>query len=94
MFTFLVVGGIQGYESELVLAYAQSIGIGQCTGLFFTIPIVLLFSYTKTHKYQSIDIILPMVGVALFVLVYIEGVYEIVLNLIQTAETAIASAGV
>ncbi|MBE5762697.1 MAG: hypothetical protein E7338_00545 [Clostridiales bacterium] len=94
LFTFLVVGGIQGYESELVLAYAQSIGIGQCTGLFFTIPIVLLFSYTKSHKYQSIDIILPMVGVALFVLVYIEGAYEIALNLIKTAETAIASAGV
>ncbi len=81
---FLIIGQIRGFDTEVILAYAQSIGIGQCVGLFFTIPVVLLFSYTKTHKNPSIDIIVPIAGIALFVLVYMEGVYEVVINAINS----------
>ena len=93
MTIFLVVGQLQGFDTEVVLSYAQSIGIGQCVGLFFTIPIVLLFSYTKNHKNPSIDIIVPIVGVGLFVLVYMEGVYEIVINSIKTLMDSVGGLG-
>ena len=93
MVLFVVIGAVQGYDSEVVLAYAKSIGIGQCTGLFFTIPIVLLFSYTKTHKYPSIDTIIPVAGCGLFLFVYVEGVYEIVINMVQNLSAIANSVG-
>ena len=44
-------------------------------------PLMLLFSYNRTHKYSWIDIAIPIAGIALIVLVHIEFIYQLILQL-------------
>ena len=61
--------------SQQIAPLLNSWGIGKNIDLLIGAPIVLLFSYTKKHKAESknIDIILPIAGIILCVLVYLEG---------------------
>ena len=40
------------------------------------IPFMLLFSYTRTHKNRVVDAVLPLFGIALIFMVWIEGGYQ------------------
>ena len=60
----------------------ENIGFGGAVGLILAVPVVMLFSYTKTHKNPKIDLIIPIAGVALIVLVLLEGIFQVItLNL-------------
>lgn len=73
-------------EGVLVgLEFALSLEFGQCVGLFFAIPFIMLFSYTKKFKDNTWDIIIPLVGAALIAFVYLEGGYQVVLKLVTGA---------
>ena len=52
------------------------LGIGGAGILLPIAPVVLLFSYTRTHKNQLIDYLIPVIGVLLSIFVYLEGVYQ------------------
>jgi len=54
-------------------------GFGKAVTLSFAVPFTLLFSYTKTHplKTKTMDTLIPLIGVALVVAVYIEGYFQI-----------------
>ncbi len=54
-------------------------GIGDGMTLFAITPIVLLFSYTKKHKNAKIDLAIPVIGIIIVIMVYIEGLYDIFL---------------
>ena len=55
---------------------------GEHYGMIFLIPVILLFSYTRSHENQKADIFIPIGGVALAFLVGIEGLYQgLVMNL-------------
>ena len=71
-------------DSELYF-YMSAFGIGENSGLFIAIPIILLFSYTRRHKNSSIDIIIILGGVGIVALTYIEMIYEIVIRLAANA---------
>lgn len=60
-------------------------GLGQSTGLFIAIPFIILFSYTREHKDTKLDLLLPVIGIALLVLVYVEGFYQVLTHMPQTA---------
>ena len=65
---------------ELLESVAQPLincGIGQSAPLILIAPVMLLFSYTRTHSDSRIDIIVPITGISLLAFVYIEGVYHI-----------------
>jgi hypothetical protein len=53
-------------------------GFLQTLPLLLIIPLVLLFDYKKTYKNSMIDIVIPVAGVAMVVLVYLEGGFQIV----------------
>ena len=53
-----------------------SSGIGQTFEMIVIIPVILLFSYTKTHKNKLIDLAVPLVGVTGVALIYIDGVFQ------------------
>ena len=61
---------------EYGLQYAQVIGFGWGATILL-IPIILLFSYTKKHKNQNIDLIIPLAGVGFIALIYVEGLYQV-----------------
>ena len=60
------------------LEVLESVGIGSATGLILAAPLVLLFSYTKTHKNPKIDLFIPVGGIVLIALVLLEGSFQVV----------------
>ena len=71
---------------ETMIAYKlevyEAIGFGGATALILAIPLVILFSYTKTHKNPKIDIFIPIIGIAGIAIVLLEGFFQVItLNL-------------
>lgn len=56
-------------------------GLGKGFALIFASPLMLLFSYTKQHSDNSkkFDILIPLIGIAFCVLVYLEGFRDIII---------------
>lgn len=54
--------------------------IGQCVSLVIAIPILFLYSYTRDHNNGLIDILIPVIGIACCIFVYIEGFYQFLIN--------------
>ena len=65
-------------------------GLGKTASMIIIIPIVLLFDYRKTYKNNLMDMIIPAGGIALLVLVTLEGGYEVIkqylINMIKESE--------
>ena len=55
-----------------------AMGFGNAIQLLLMPPFVLLFSYTRTHKNKLIDIFIPIVGIVLILLVYLQGGYQVI----------------
>ena len=72
-------GGMEVSEEimEKTISSVYFAGFGNCLPMLFIIPILAFFDYTKTYKNAWVDMLIPLVGVALLVLVYFEGLFEI-----------------
>lgn len=66
-----------------VVPEAGNYQFGQAVGLFLAIPFVLLFSYNKSHKDKTIDLILPFIGMGLVMLAYAEGLYHVIMAIVS-----------
>jgi len=64
--------------SHLALYVISHLGLGDASTLLLVAPLTLLFSYTKVHKNKKIDPLIPVVGIALILFVYVEGIFQIV----------------
>jgi hypothetical protein len=56
---------------------ALAVGFGGSISLIFLAPLVLLFSYTRRPKYPMLDLLIPVAGIALILLVYLEGTHQL-----------------
>ena len=52
-------------------------GFGQTIVMIFVIPFIMFFDYKKTHKNPVIDALIPVAGIALIIIIYIEGGFEV-----------------
>ena len=68
-------------ENISLILFVLATEFGQCVGLFFAIPILMLFSYSRKHKQSSADIIIVLSGVGMIAFTYIELIYEIVVRI-------------
>ena len=68
----------------LSLDRAWSWGFGNTAELVMIIPLLLLFSYTKKHKSIIVDIIIPISGIVLIVLIYFDGAFQAACDIITT----------
>lgn len=59
------------------MAIAQAVGFGGSVYLFFLAPLVLLFSYTRKPKYPWMGMLVPVAGIALILVVCLEGVHRL-----------------
>ena len=50
----------------------------EAISLFLSIPIIMLYSYSKTHKAKFFDILLPFAGIAVVGFVYLECIYQLI----------------
>ena len=66
-----------------VSSFYAAIGIGQCASLLVTTPFVLLYSYTRVHKNPIIDPFIPVGGIALIAILYLESVYQLIVNFVN-----------
>ena len=71
----------EGAELDMgfFLSHVNALGLGDSVLLLLLSPLMLLFSYTRTHKNKTLDTFIPFAGIALIVLVYIEGAYQFLL---------------
>ena len=70
---------------DAAVKWAESFGTGDMIKLLPVAPIMMLFSYTKEHKNKLIDSLVPVFGVMLIVIVYIEGLFEIIREMLKVA---------
>lgn len=61
----------------------HKLGFGGTIELLAITPIMFLFSYTKTHKNKKIDLLIPLAGVAMIAVIYIEGIFSTICELIK-----------
>ena len=64
-----------------MLERASAFNLGESFPLLLLAPIMLLFSYTRTHKNKTIDVLIPAIGVSGIVIAYLEGLYQFFLML-------------
>ena len=88
-----LVGGIQHITAEQVNAIS-ALGFGDAIQLALMAPVVLLFSYNRTHKNKLIDLLIPVVGVVAILIVFLQGSFQILkimnlpkINLDEITET-------
>ena len=70
-----------GMELRNFADLLTTIGCGQSIMFLVFWPLVLLFSYTREHASSTVDTLIPFVGIALIVIVYLEGAYQFILSL-------------
>lgn len=66
---------------ESGIGIAGAVGFGGSVCLFMLAPMVLLLSYTRKPRNRLVDMLVPVVGVFLILLVYVEGAHQLVCNL-------------
>ena len=71
-----------GMDMDQAIFFAQRLGFSQCAILFIAIPFILLFSYQKKYKNNTMDIIIPFIGIGLTAFAYFEGIFEMVMILL------------
>ncbi len=54
----------------------SSWGFGELSTMIWLSPIMLLFSYTKRHKNAAIDVLVPLLGIILIIMVFVEFIYR------------------
>jgi len=64
---------------DFYLSHLNALGLGDSVLLLLLSPLMLLFSYTRTHRNKMPDTLIPFAGVVLIALVYIEGGYQFLL---------------
>lgn len=52
-------------------------GVGGAIPLILIIPLVIMFSYTKTHANKKVDTLIPVAGIALIAFIYFEGLFQV-----------------
>ena len=83
------LGEQAAYKLGLETAYTAGFGVSMT--LILCVPLVLLFSYKKTHKNPKLDSFVPIAGIALVALVFIEGMFQVVINNMDYIKYLIAS---
>ncbi|MBQ7600860.1 MAG: hypothetical protein IJU49_01660 [Lachnospiraceae bacterium] len=65
---------MQDFSQTLDKVYM--LGFGRSATLLLISPLMLLFSYTRTHKNRLLDSFIPIISIVIIVLVYLEGFFQ------------------
>lgn len=70
---------ISAAERGMEVGFA--VGFGESVYMIFLAPVVLLFSYTRKPKYPWIGLFVPVAGICLILLIYLEGTHWLLYRL-------------
>ena len=89
-----------GLDPETTTAYALAalqstikMGFGGCVPMLLIIPVVLFFDYTKTYKNKMMDIVIPVAGIALIAIIYVEGLFIVLKNYLADLVSKVENLG-
>lgn len=82
-FIFLLKGAEPNEDMLSALGVVGAWGFGATAKMIDLIPVVLLFSYTRSHKQPLIDSAIPVVAVIAIVIVYLDGTFQIIQGLLS-----------
>lgn len=90
IYATVVIGSTEGTSVALqaAISKAQSWGFGGTARMINLLPIVLLFSYTRSHKNQLIDTAIPAVSAGIIFLAYFDGIFQIVRSTLASGAAA------
>ncbi len=74
-------GGVLDAAAEKGMRVGIAVGFGGSIYLILLTPVVLLFSYTRKPKYPWLGLLVPVAGICLILLVYLEGVHQLLYRL-------------
>ena len=66
----------------LIAPAVSACGIGEMKSMLLFTPLLLLFSYTRTHKHKIIDSGIAVLGIGCIALIYLDGIMGIIKNLL------------
>ena len=73
---------VEGYDQSIfILSASETVynwGFGGCAPMILIIPLVALFDYRKTYTNKIVDILIPIAGIALIVIIYVEGLFQFI----------------
>ena len=100
-YNVMLVKGIDPSSDDLIVLAITStynMGFGKCLLMVFIIPLIIFFDYTKTYTNKKIDLFIPIVGIGLLAILYIEGLFEIakayLIDMARKAKEAEESGGI
>jgi len=69
--------GIGASAIDTFTPVINKLGFGESIGLIFFAPILLLFSYNKKTASKTVMALIPVAGVVLIILIYLQGAYQL-----------------
>ena len=75
-------GSLETLSNEVVARYmefssaAVAVGFGGAVSLLFVAPLVLLYSYTREPANKMISMLIPVVGIVLILILFLEGIHQ------------------
>lgn len=85
--SFIIIGmayrSATGLPPELAYLNVASWGFGGSAKPLLIVPLLLLFSYTKTHKNILIDLMIPVAAIIMVSLTYVEGAFQLLCSILK-----------
>ena len=69
--------GIDYSQVDMFVPVILKLGFGNSTGLIFFAPILMLFSYNRKATNRTVITLIPVFGVLLIIIVYLQGAYQL-----------------
>ena len=63
--------------------FIDSFGVGQVVPCILAIPFIMLYSYTRDHKNTQIDLFIPIAGIGVTALVYVEFFFDFIVFMMK-----------
>ena len=73
--------GVDSFQADYFTTIILKLGFGNSISLIFFAPILLLFSYKRKPANKVFVSLIPVAGVALILLIYLQGAYQLLCQL-------------
>ena len=77
VFKEMLVTGVDAVQVETFQPVILTLGFGDSIGLILLAPILMFFSYNRESRNKTFIALIPVVGVFLIILVYLQGTYQL-----------------
>lgn len=75
-----IVYAVNGmFDTNFVSTVISNYKVGETSAMLIAVPFILLYSYKRKHKDSRIDIVIPLGGIGLIAVTYVECIYQFII---------------